>query len=649
MSAMRSALRDVPAPFAATVALVLLLGAWLFAPTLELGLFADDYMLMAVIDGQFPAPRHALDLFNFVDGTREDAHALQRLGSIAWWSSPDLRVAFMRPLSSALFRLDRVLFGDALWAYHAHSIAAWALLVIAAGLLYLRMFPGWPVAALATAFFALDQSHHGPVFWVCNRGGLYAVLLSLLGVAAHLHHRTRASRGAAWLSALCLCGALLFGEWALPMFGYVLAFEVAFARDGLVARVRALLPASALVLAFLAVRAVLGYGARGSGVYVDPASDAAGFGVLLLHRIPVFVADMVFNLPAHLWDQGSPLRDRILALDLIPPQLWVKLPGWRFFHVAIGLLAIILCAVALRFLRRGLTDRERVTLRFLLLGAVLSLVPVAGSFPSTRLTLCATFGLAPAFALFLREIGRRLAGAHRLGAPRFVALFALGAAVLYLQAIAPLREDVQRTVDNFRTTTEWVLAAELDPQQVEHQRVYMLNSAEFTTTFFFAYTWAYHARPLPRSYVPISAAPYAQDVERIADDTLLLRTLGGPFFDSPAEVHYRVSTRAFQEGDSVRLDGVRIEIARLVAGKPQTLKLTFDTSLDDPSQVFLVATESGLARFAVPPVGHSRRLRRAANPSWSTLDRGRFEQRIAPLPNVVGFTPLPAFVKFDPS
>ena len=51
-------------------------------------------------------------------------------------------------------------------------------------------------------------------------------------------------------------------------------------------------------LVFLLVRALLGYGARGSGVYVDPRRRPAGFGLLLLHRVPVFIADMLFNVPA---------------------------------------------------------------------------------------------------------------------------------------------------------------------------------------------------------------------------------------------------------------------------------------------------------------------------------------------------------------
>src|SRR5262245_56755171 len=276
------------------VAVVLALGAWLFAPALQLGLFSDDFSAEAMREGRYGRARAPLDLFNFVDGSAEDVHALQRVGMVAWWAPTDMRIAFMRPLSSALVHIDHALFGDALWAYHLHSLIAWALLVLATSALYVRWIPPLP-AALATAFFALDQSQHGPAVWLCNRGGLYAVLFCVIGLHQHLRFREDGKRHAALLSGLAFGVALLFGEWAVPMLGYVLAYELVKGTGSWRTRALALAPATLPLGLFLVVRAALGYGARGSGVYVDPASDPAGFALLLLHRVPVLIADMLFN------------------------------------------------------------------------------------------------------------------------------------------------------------------------------------------------------------------------------------------------------------------------------------------------------------------------------------------------------------------
>ena len=638
----RSGLRD-----GAALLLSIALGVWLFWPTLELGLFADDYTAAAMADGRFAAPRGAFDLFDFANGTPGDVRALRRLGSIPWWAPDDYRVSFLRPLSSALVHADRALFGDALWAYHAHSIAAWALLVVAASALYRRLFsPG--VAALATLMFAIDDSQHFPVLWLSNRGGIYAVLFGVLGLLAHLRYRERGLRRDAWLSALWLGTALLFGEWAFPMFAYVLGYELLAARDAWRARAIALLPAALLGLAFLCGRAWLGYGARGSGAYVDPAAEPAHFALALVQRIPVLVSDMIWNVPAAWFDHGAPWRDRILGWGVIPPWLWERTPGWPFFHIALGLLAFAAIFWMLRATWGALSTAERSHLRWLLCGALLALVPVVGSFLSTRLTLAAFLGVAPLFALMLRHIGRTLLAAPRVRAPRWFASYALGVAIAYLQLLSPLRENIQAQVDECATTTQWVLHAQLDPQRVAQQRVIMLASAEFTTTFFFAYIWGYHGRPPPLAFHPISTAPYAHDIDRVADNALIVRTLGGSFLDSGLEVMFHERARKLHVGQSVRLDGLRVQVESVVDGVAQALRLVFDRSVDDPAYVFLVSGRHGIERVPPPALGATLRLPRASPPNWMKLQRFRDWERVAPPPDLISFRPAPPFVDYLP-
>src|SRR4051794_26224774 len=92
--------------------LILALLLWFYAPSLHDGLFADDYVAMAIMEGKFAAPRKLLDLFNFADGTTEDVRTLRRLGSLPWWAPDDFRIAFLRPLSSAAWYFDRWAFGS---------------------------------------------------------------------------------------------------------------------------------------------------------------------------------------------------------------------------------------------------------------------------------------------------------------------------------------------------------------------------------------------------------------------------------------------------------------------------------------------------------------------------------------------------------
>jgi hypothetical protein len=632
------------AGYAAAIAATLAFGLWRFAPTLDLGLAADDYMAVAVVEGSFAAPRSPLDAFNFAGGTAADVRATQRLGSVPWYAPPELRFAFLRPLSSALWLLDRELFGDALWAYHAHSIAVWALLALAASALYRRLLP-LSAAALATAIFALDQSQHMPVLWLCNRGALYALLLGVLALHSHVRWREQGARWGPWATLLCTGLSLLFGEWALAMLAYVFAYEAVAQRGALRERALALLPTAVPAGLFMVARAWLGYGVRGSGTYVDPGAEPLQFLALLSHRIPVLIADALFDLPAAWWDHGSPLRDRILASELFSPTAWMALPDWRVYHGVLGGLAVVALVVAARLLARALPPAERRQLSWLTLGAVLALVPVAGSFPSTRLTLAAMFGFAPAFALALRELGRVLIRPGlRLSA--FFGLYALAVTIVALQLISPLRGNVRGTVDGFVTTRQWVLHAELDPREVAGQRVFLLLSSEFVSTIFFAYTWGRHGRPLPRSVYSISMAPVAHDVERTGQNELVLRTLGGTFLSSAGEHMFRDPRIPLQPGDSVALDGMTITVLRLLDGEPQALHVRFDRPLEDPGYAFLVSTEQGLRRFELPAVGETRRMPLPAFPNWNEQQRAREQARIGTPPDTFAFDPVPPFVRW---
>jgi hypothetical protein len=362
----------------------------------------------------------------------------------------------------------------------------------------------------------------------------------------------------------------------------------------------------------------------------------------------VFVADMLANIPSSWWDGGSPWREQILEWAVIPPAIWTRLPGWRVFHYGLGLFACAALGLALRFCWRGLSRTERESTRFLLLGAAFALVPVAGSFPSTRLTMAAFFGVAPLLALLLRQIGRTLGTAPRLGLPRFFALYATGAFIVYLQVLAPLRENIEAQVNDFATTTEWVLNAEIDPRTVASQRVFLLSSGEFTTTFFFAYIWAEHDRPLPLSYVPITAAPFALALERVADNQLRISSLGGAFLSSGFESMFRPIGRPMAAGQSVTLDGMQVTAEHAIAGAPDVLRLRFERSLDDPSYVFLTAAPEGLVRLRLPAVGQQRIVPRAAYPSWLAMERRRYERRIEPIPDMLSYAFPPGLVLYRP-
>ncbi len=140
---------------------ILLLAGLLASPSLVADLALDDYIHLARLEpgsgvgGLDYAP---LDLFTFVSGEAAQRQALLEEGFIPWWSAPDLRVAFWRPLACLTHLLDHWLAPRSALLAHAHSLLWFLALLLALFRLYRRFHVPW-VAHLALLLYAVDDAH----------------------------------------------------------------------------------------------------------------------------------------------------------------------------------------------------------------------------------------------------------------------------------------------------------------------------------------------------------------------------------------------------------------------------------------------------------------------------------------------------------
>lgn len=412
---------------------ILGLGAILFLPAVRAPLFLDDFLQGAMVEGTFPAPRGVFDLYDFVDDHNR-AQLMQR-GLLPWWTDARLTLRFFRPLSSALLFLDHKLTSHAALPMHLHSLAWWVAASLAARALFLRVLPargsttpgvcggpGDPARAshgarFATAVFALAPCHALPLAWLANREVLVALTFGALGLArlAGFRDSSRPRDGlvAALLFVLALLGG---GEYALCFGGYVIAMDLV-RREGIGRRVLGWAPFAVPAAAYLAARAVLRYGAAGSGFYSDPLRDPVAF----LTQAPMRFVSLV----ASGW-------------------LSVDVEWWRFGVARWGLLALVAVSAfvavpTLSFVLRHEDEVTRRSARWLLFGSLLSLVPVLAVVPARRLLgvsmlgVAAVVGLVLARAWFPGGEGEEAAeGADASSLARLVGLVALGLGFAHL-------------------------------------------------------------------------------------------------------------------------------------------------------------------------------------------------------------------------
>lgn len=556
----------------------------LCAPALFIGRVLDDMFMRLVMDGQARAIGLAAtpdDLFRFCDGDPARGAHLIRQGALPWFADPSIKLAFLRPIASALHRLDYALFPSSPAAMHAHSLLWLALLVLLVARLH-RRFAAEPwVVGLGAAFFALDDAHGVPVAWTANRNALVAVSFGVAALHAYDRGRRDGARASAIAGPLLFLLALSSGEAAIGMSGYFVAHALLVDRAPVRARLRALAPYALALIAFAATYRALGYGARGSTLYVDPARTPGRFVAALLERLPALAAGAL-----------TPLSSDFSVLLRAP----LARAGW----VALCVLAVApIVALAWPVLRR---DRAAA---FFATGAALSLVPVAATFPNDRLTLACGVGLSAALARVVAW-ARGAIVVEGAPSPSRRAAWLGGALLIVHGVVAPLQLPMK--VWSMKLSGRVAEAASYPPALLEGRQVVVVSAPSLFGCTYVPMVMRERGLRLPASMACLASSAEHVDVLRDGEASIVLRPargFGRPLFDEL----YRSDEHHLRVGDRFALGGCVLEVIELdEAGRPTAARATFEGRVDDPARSFVIWTARGLEPFALPPVGGSVRV-----------------------------------------
>jgi hypothetical protein len=580
-------------PLALSVVAVLLC-----APSLWLGLYADDYVLWARLADPSPAPSFARSpwrAFAFIDS--EDAlRRTMDFGGVPWWTSPGLRLAFFRPLTGLTHWVDFRLWPQQAWAMHAQSLLWFGAAIAAAAVLYRRLVrPQW-VAGLAALAFAIDDAHASPADWIANRNATIATLFALLALIAHDRWRRDGWRPGVVLGPLALLLGLLGGEMALAAGAYLLAYALFLDEALWPRRMASLVPAGLVGVAWALAYRALGFGATGSAMYVDPVGSPLEFARAVVSRAPLLLFGQWF----------LPSQTSLLLSQRAAHVLWL---------VACGL--ALLLAVFLAPLLRG--DR---TARFFALGMLLSILPACSTFPHDRLLFLVGLGGAGLLAKLLAGLVDRAAWLSRARAWRALAVAAGVVLAILNLVLAPL--GLAHGSADLRTLGRLIEpAARSLPvgPSVRDQTALIVQTPNAFFPVFGPLMQLAAGRPSPERLLVLGSGIHAITIERPRRDTLVIRPEGGyllppgqalpgaaqPDFDPRYlmplfDVLYRDAT-PMPVGDRIELTGVSVEVTALTGdGRPAEARFHFDRSLEDPSLLWLRWRDGVWDRFVLPPV-----------------------------------------------
>lgn len=546
---------------------VVLVGLALAAPALTADFSADDHLHRLIsrddpgVRGLEPRP---FDLFVFASGDADATRALRDEGLYPWWTDPDVKMAFLRPVTSATHAADHALWPESSTAMLAHNLV-WLALALAMAWLFYRRFAElrW-IAVLALALYAIDDARGPVVGWIANRNALVALVFAIPVLLAHDRWRRERWTHGGWVGPLLLAIALGAGEAALAITAYLAAHALWLDRGPWRERLLALAPYAVVVVVWRVIYQLLGYGVAGSGIYLDPGADPAVFLAAAAHRVPLLLLGQL----------AAPWSDLASLYALM---------GGSVMATMVAFAVVVLAAIAVACARLLRVDPVS---RFFATGMVLAAIPVASTFPADRLLGFVGLGAMGLVAqLFAAALERRdLLGAR--WPRRAFAMVVVGALVLvHVVGAPPLLVMRARSMVAVNRILDRADAGIPSDPSIADKTVVLVNPPNdaFAGYVHLMRQARHQVRPRRLYWLATGTAPLT--LTRLDERTLRVAPSGG-FLRHEIDQMLRTPRRPFRAGERIELTGLTIEIEAVDRGRPLTVLARFDRPLEDPQLVW---------------------------------------------------------------
>jgi hypothetical protein len=553
-------------------------------PAVFTGYVLDDLQQQSMVRGTYDSsPRAWDDLYCFSPGPGQGIDP----AILSWWDDPQSSLCFLRPISSFSLWLDHTY----LWRWpvlpHLHSIVWFLALWCVWRAILLRYLPV-RIVNLALLLTALSGALAMTTGWIASR---HALVGGVLGIAG-LHHslasrdpvnsRTASRTGRELLGGFLIALGLLSSEMVLGVFGFLVAREW-LTRDGQRQLRRGALARIIVYalcgLAYVSAHARLGYGAPKYALYLNASADPWTFLRSVPERLLALTGDQVLGLPSDLW---------------VYPNLTVLLAVVCMFGAA-------MFSIALLRLWPALQDPELSALRWLGLGALLSLAPALSGMAGGRALTIAAFPVNALIAACL------LSGDSSLGAP--------GSRRRRWGVLAQRTLAAGAFVGNPGAHFAWFFVLftldqvgekSLPDSQVScapNADVYMVDASQLGAVAWYARYWlkdklhAQHYRQLTMS--PIGAERIR--LTRTGPARLSMLSSGGPLVGEMAIPPG--SGEVFHVGMTRKYEDYSVHVKQVSAQGPTEIEFELARTLDDPQLCVFIQDDARLYQFKPPAVG----------------------------------------------
>jgi len=561
--------------------LAIVLALLLRVQNLGMGFYADDYghQLVLAGEGLEGIAMGPSGLYDFGVAPRP-GEPLFELGSFAWWTDPDWKVRFFRPLTSWSLWLDHAVFGNNAVGYHATSLVLFAVLCAALFALFRALSLGLIPSLLALLLFASEDGSAVVVGWVAHRNSLIELLCTVLAVLVLAQGRLTALRLAgSLLLAACACMAKESGITAFALIAAWLWLRRCEGVDRPMTRSGIALALGA-ALAFVLWLAWAGYGAN-TPFYPTPWGDPDRF----LAHLTTLAGLAPFALVA-----PFPLDVFYIRPQLLPVGLLLLVP-----------ISLVLCAYVMR------RARKHPAAAFLAFWFVVSLLPQGGAPLSDRLLFGSMVGAAGLLALTLAAmpVGR---------SARVVrVLLVLSSLVLSPLVLVARNQNLDDLAATLRAS---IVAADVGDPALGRREVFILQASPTTLIGLVpSSAWFVETGDLQVRMWPMQMGVRPLRWTRTGERSFELESLAEPFLGSAFEDVFRSTAGTPPVGHTWRTAAFSVEAIAVDSGGLRTIRVTCERPLDDEAMRFLVWRAGALRHVPPPPLGESIQFERGFRPA----------------------------------
>jgi hypothetical protein len=341
------------------------------------------------------------------------------------------------------------------------------------------------------------------------------------------------------------------------------------------------------LVAYVVGYRLLGYGAVASSMYLDPLTAPQEFLQHSLGRFPAALVNEILTVPGEVTLTAMVLGQWGVLVLLVP-------------LAAVG-------ALLWGTLRRATPELRR-RLLALLVGTLLSLLPLVGTIPSTRILLVPSIGGATLIAALFWDAARRLGSrGDRLRPLTWLRAVLTLLLVPFHLAFGPMASragalSFRHNQTMLRSTIE---RGELGGAQAAERDFVLLNAPEPMLLLYVPFVLEDAGLTPPRSWRALTMTSQPLRIRRVAADTLELSAGDGLALENPIVHLFRRGDHPLREGQVIRLSNMEITVLEMQRWGPNRLRARFDRSLDDPSLALMTISPAGLRRWLPPRIGQA--------------------------------------------